>query len=345
MNTNDWTNSNFEVRAAEGFTVCTIPDGTFGQSLAVGEEGEGEFTFYVKRLSNGRISNPVKETYRIDRTAPTGGITIGERSWTGFFVSVYDKLTNQDLGMTVEATDALSGVEEIAYIESEIAITVEELAAKTGWEKGDVVTIKAEDGKNVIVYARVTDKAGNVTYLASNGTSFDTQAPKILGVEDGGVYCGTVEVSVDDTPGAFLRKGGGVVRHPYLLSGEEVGVHMFQSEDKVGNIQRVEFEILAVSALEEKLKDITPENVKRKDADVIEQVLQTQPGNAATEAEKAALKDVKEKAEKLLDALEEKMAAATPATGDLLLPIAGAVCVLALAGIVVMLVIVKRRRK
>jgi hypothetical protein len=79
VNTNDWTNGNFEVRAAEGFTVSTVPNGTFGQSVAVDEEGEVEITFYVKRLSDGRISNPVKETYRIDKTAPTCRAPINAR--------------------------------------------------------------------------------------------------------------------------------------------------------------------------------------------------------------------------------------------------------------------------
>jgi len=48
---------------------------------------------------------------------------------------------------------------------------------------------------------------------------------------------------------------------------------------------------------------------------------------------------------KLQKKLEKKAAATTPATGDLLLPIAGVLGVLAIAGMVIVLVILKRRRR
>lgn len=341
VNTNDWTNGNFEVRATEGFTVSTVPNGTFGQSVAVDEEGEGEFTFYVKRLSDGRISNPVKETYRIDKTAPTGGITIGERSWEGFFVAVYDKITNQDLGMTVEATDALSGVEEIAYIESETALTVEELAAKTGWTKGDMVNVEAVDGKAVIYYARVTDKVGNVAYLASNGTSFDTLAPGIAGVKEGVTYYVSTDVTVNDKNLESVKLNDEEVGTSFTIEGGAAAEYTIVATDKAGNETKVSFKTGSLADAEKQVDEADIKDMTKAEELTLRKLLEdlkVQNTDKATDEEKA-------KVTELIGQLEALLPAATPNTGDLLLPIAGAVCVIALLGIVVVLILKKKHTK
>lgn len=341
VNTNDWTNGNFEVQATEGFTVSTVPNGTFGQSVAVDEEGEGEITFYVKRLSDGRISNPVKETYRIDKTAPTGGITIGERSWEGFFVSVYDKITNQDLDMKVTAADALSGVEEVVYIESETALTVEELAVKTGWTKGDVVTIKAEDGKNVIFYARITDKAGNVAYLASNGTSFDTLAPGIAGVKEGVTYYVSTDVTVNDKNLESVKLNGEEVGASFTIEGGATAEYTIVATDKAGNETKVSFKTGSLADAEKQVDETDVKKMTREEELALRKLLEdlkVQNTDKATDEEKA-------KVTELIGQLEALLPAATPNTGDLLLPIAGAVCVIALLGIVVVLILKKKHTK
>ena len=54
-----------------------------------------------------------------------------------------------------------------------------------------------EEG-TVTVYARLTDHAGNVTYLGSDGILFETDAPQLSGAQDGGTYCGTVTLTASD---------------------------------------------------------------------------------------------------------------------------------------------------
>ena len=341
VNTNDWTTGDFVVTPAEGYQVCATQNGTFGEKLCVNEEGEAELTFYVKRLSDGRISNPVKETYRIDKTAPTGGITIGERSWEGFFVAVYDKITNQDLDMKVAATDALSGVEEIAYIESETTLTVEELAAKTGWKKGNVVTVKAVDGKKVIYYARVTDKVGNAAYLASNGTGFDTLAPGIAGVKEGVTYYVSTDVTVNDKNLESVKLNGEEVGASFTIEGGAVAEYTIVATDKAGNETKVSFKTGSLADAEKQVDEADIKDMTKAEELTLRKLLEdlkVQNTDKATDEEKA-------KVTELIGQLEALLPAATPNTGDLLLPIAGAVCVIALLGIVVVLILKKKHTK
>ena len=83
--------------------------------------------------------------------------------------------------------------------------------------------------------------------------------------------------------------------------------------------------------------------VKQAIAD-IDKLLKDFDGNL-TEDDEKGIEDVRDELVKLQKKLEKKAAATTPATGDLLLPIAGVLGVLAIAGMVIVLVILKRRRR
>jgi len=421
-NDNGWLKEDFVITPDEGYQISltNTAEGEWEDKLTCSAEtGNGSVTFYLKD-EKGLISQGKTETYKIDKTAPTGGITIGERSWTGFFVSVYDKIANQDLAMTVNAADALSGVEEVAYIESETALTAEELAAKTGWKQGDMEQIKAEDGKKVIYYARVTDKVGNVAYLASNGTSFDTLAPGIAGVEEGKTYYVSTAVTVKDKNLESVKLNGEEVGASFTVPGDAAVEYTIVATDKAGNETVMTFTTGKLEDAEDSLEGLTPENVTLEDESDIDELLEDlkeQDLTNATEEEKAAVEDLIEKAEKLqeqleklmeaanteaidkavdilekdngkiqdietvkqaiadidklledfdsnltedeeriieetraeivklLEKLEKKAAAATPNTGDLLLPMAGAVCLLALIGMAAVVVIGRRKRR
>ena len=49
-----------------------------------------------------------------------------------------------------------------------------------------------------MVYARITDRAGSVTCLRSDGMVLDATAPSITGAENGGVYCAAVTLTITD---------------------------------------------------------------------------------------------------------------------------------------------------
>lgn len=49
-----------------------------------------------------------------------------------------------------------------------------------------------------MVYARITDNQGNVTYISSDGLIFDGTSPSITGVTNGETYCTSQTVIVTD---------------------------------------------------------------------------------------------------------------------------------------------------
>lgn len=81
------------------------------------------------------------------------------------------------------------------------AKTLDELnALDAEWtEYTKAFTIAAVDETKVIVYAKITDNVGNVTFISSDGVAFDTEAPIITGVANLGIYKTDLTIHVADT--------------------------------------------------------------------------------------------------------------------------------------------------
>jgi len=58
------------------------------------------------------------------------------------------------------------------------------------------VAVSIEDSKQFVYYLRITDKAGNITYISSNGVEYDTSAPSITGVKNNKTYYSTQKVTI-----------------------------------------------------------------------------------------------------------------------------------------------------
>ena len=199
--TKDWTNQDFVVTAAEGWQVSetNTADGNWVESLNRSEEtGEGSLTFYVKNTTSGSISEGITENYKIDKTAPTGEIKIDERNgWQTFLNTITFNLFYKDEQyVTLTANDAASGVKAIEYFMTEDDLSIEQLADKTFTEYTEAFGIKPD--AKLIVYVRITDTAGNVTYLRSDGVVLDATAPVINGAENGKTYCEAVTLTITD---------------------------------------------------------------------------------------------------------------------------------------------------
>ena len=194
-----WANQDFTVAAAEGWKVSLsdAADGDWRDALTCSDEGEGSLTFYVRNDAQGYISTAVTLGYKIDKSAPTGKVEIGKDFWTEFVETVtFGLFHNDKQTVAITGGDALSGVASIEYLVSGNDLTVEQLAN----EKFTVYdgAFEIEPDAKLIVYARVTDVAGNATYLRSDGVVLDATAPVIAGAQDGRTYCGPVELAVTD---------------------------------------------------------------------------------------------------------------------------------------------------
>ncbi|MCD8045942.1 MAG: cadherin-like beta sandwich domain-containing protein [Clostridiales bacterium] len=209
-NANGWLNTDFTVTAADGYelSLTNTAEGDWTDTLTETDEtGSGSITFYVRNTITGAISLETTEIYKIDKTVPTGTVSIGDgTTWDKFLETIsFGLYYNSGQSVKASAGDTLSGMDQIAYVESETALTLSALKAlaeddwtAVGTAAGGSVTVPLSDGKQFVYYIRLTDKAGNVTYLSTDGATYDTSAPVISGIENGKTYCESVAFTVDD---------------------------------------------------------------------------------------------------------------------------------------------------
>lgn len=127
-----------------------------------------------------------------DTTAPAGQIKSGEKSLSGGDDTLFFK---EALDIRISASDTESGMEKTEYFLS--TGEIEDPSSITGW-KAYTDGLRLEADGTYVVYARLTDKAGNAALLSSDRIVLDSTAPAITGVKDGGDYCDAVTVEIAD---------------------------------------------------------------------------------------------------------------------------------------------------
>ncbi|MGN0153897.1 MAG: InlB B-repeat-containing protein [Lachnospiraceae bacterium] len=160
---------------------------------------------------------------------PAGSIEVKDNVWKEFLNAItfgyFFKETQQ---VVIKAQDNgeingtqtgvnNSGIRDIAYYvlkgnpdESLTPLTAAQIAAlpDTSWtvpsemsetEQGEnYITFNIDPEAQYIIYARITDKAGNTTYLSSDGLLLENTPPVIEGAENDTTYCITRTVTITD---------------------------------------------------------------------------------------------------------------------------------------------------
>ncbi len=136
----------------------------------------------------------------LDVTLPTGEITLKDNKWNEFLNNITLGLFFKETqSIAITADDTESGVKEIAYY-----LATEELAKEAVKEiENSEWTVYAdafniEPDNKYVVYVRITDNAGNITYINSDGIVLDSIKPIISGVEDGKDVYGDATFTVDE---------------------------------------------------------------------------------------------------------------------------------------------------
>ena len=140
---------------------------------------------------------------------PEGEIRIvGEDTvWNGFESDYSARFYNKEQAVTISAAESGGKPVEIGYL-----ITDEDLT-KARCTKRDFTPytepLKLNTDGQHIVYAKLTNAEGNVTYLRTTGRIvIDTTPPAINGVEDGEVYYTTKNVQITDDNLASVTVNG-----------------------------------------------------------------------------------------------------------------------------------------
>ena len=170
-------------------TTNTVPaDGWQSNGTFTGLEEYTQYYFFARTAVNAThdAGTPSAGTAirTADETPPTGEITIRDNGFTSFLNTItFGLFFRNTVDVTITAADAHSGVASVEHFRSETALPDTTDWGSLTWTVGNSFSVTAN--WQGIVYARITDNAGNVTVINSNGVVvFTDSAPIATGSFD-----------------------------------------------------------------------------------------------------------------------------------------------------------------
>ncbi len=296
-----------------------------------GETSTDGIRYYFKAISQAGIeSEVVSVLLKKDNTAPTGTISSAQNSWNSFLNTItFGLFFNNTMEFSISAEDTLSGVASVEYLITNQSLgSVEEASAQSGWRSLPDQAISIDPEGDFVLYYRLTDAAGNVSVINTNGLILDTTEALIRGyvdaehtypLESGKTYYLTQKIIVtDDRALDVVEINGNPVTLPdsnvIELHGNQDNTYTIEAYDKAGNLTTVVINVAALSNLN---LDITEDNYKTSDTAALEAVqaklaaIEASEGDHATEDERIILDELEARYESLLEiiaALEDELA-------------------------------------
>ncbi|MCR5607934.1 MAG: hypothetical protein K6G26_02595 [Lachnospiraceae bacterium] len=167
----------------DGITTLTVGnDYTVDTTSTTSSSAYGTYT--IKVNGTGNYTKSASATWNItDETAPSAEINIENNKYTSLLNTItFGLFFNKTEMVSISAADEESGVKEIKYVTTDtVATSTEAIDALTGWTtvNGSTASFNIEPDTKFIVYVKVTDNAGNVTYVTSDGITLETTAPDV----------------------------------------------------------------------------------------------------------------------------------------------------------------------
>ncbi|MGN0350518.1 MAG: YDG domain-containing protein [Roseburia sp.] len=183
-----WYSESVVLTGADGYTLSETENGTYAVSLTVNSTTK-DYGFYIKTPS-GAITDRVNfGDCKIDKTAPVCGLNEGiciQNTWWGTLMEKvsFGHYVEEKQTVKIAAHDDESGISEIAYYVSTRALTADELKKISSWTKGNSFTLDVNKPGNCVIYAKITNGAGLVTWISSDGiviSDSDTEVIRITG--------------------------------------------------------------------------------------------------------------------------------------------------------------------
>ena len=132
-----------------------------------------------------------------DSEKPTGEIKISENSWKAFLNNITFGLFFKDTQtVTINAADNSGESVTVEYLLSNKELTKTELDGMTF--TAYTAPFGIDPDNEYIIYVRLTDKAGNMDYICSDGIVLDGTSPVITGIENGKTYCEAQTVTITE---------------------------------------------------------------------------------------------------------------------------------------------------
>lgn len=162
-----------------------------------------DFAYDYTDLAGNPINETIKQAVTLDRVKPEGTVTVEDlvngsasETWNKFLSAItFGHFGKNSVRASMTSDDETAGVAATQYLTSAKALTRSELEARTGWT-GYSSKISLAASQNLVVYEKITDKAGNIQYISTDGIIVDNVAPvvKITPTNPGwgkGVYSAT----------------------------------------------------------------------------------------------------------------------------------------------------------
>lgn len=118
----------------------------------------------------GNRSAELLETIKVDTAAPTGTISIKDNPFKQFINAItFGLFFKQNVDISITADADLSGIAKIEYYKSASELSQSQIEALKPTDWIQAATFSVAQNEKFIVYARLTDNAGNVSVINSQG--------------------------------------------------------------------------------------------------------------------------------------------------------------------------------
>ena len=189
----DWYISPVKLVPDSGYQISTDKTDWKDSLGDYTEQGEQSAGYYLKETATGAVTDKKTVTFKIDTGMPSGSIRIGENTFDSSLKDItYGYWFKDNVSVDITGADSASGIASVEYQ----AVSAEESYDANGtwlpWNAEEKLSL-TESGRYV-VYARVTDKAGNQTIVNSDGIAVFKDSVVVDSSID---YTRTTKASVD----------------------------------------------------------------------------------------------------------------------------------------------------
>ena len=313
----DWYVGDVTLTAPEGFLISKELSGTYADAVTYTADQSGEITYYLKNADTGEVAKKTR-TLKLDKTVPTGTIALENRPVWQTLVSniTFGMFFNYEQTVTVTGADNLSGVAKTEYLESATALDQAALEQASWKEYQEAISVTLEDAKQFIYYAKITDAAGNVSFLSTDGAVYDTEKPVITvsGQTEDNVYYTTQRITVTDANLQDVTVNDQPAEgSSFSVAGDVEATYTVTAGDKAENTTTVVITMKPIATLDDSIEDLTEDTATSADLDKIQSVLDRVAALLEDEelpqAEQDKLEQIQSSAQAMKDAVEQAQAA------------------------------------
>ena len=190
---NDWYISPVKLVPDSGYQISTDKTDWKDSLGDYTDQGEQSAGYYLKKTATGAVTDKKTVTFKIDTGMPSGSIRIGENTFDSSLKDItYGYWFKDNVSVDITGADSASGIASVEYQ----AVSAEESYDVNGtwlpWNAEEKLSLT--EGGRYVVYARVTDKAGNQTTVNSDGVVVFKDSEVVDSSID---YTRTTKASVD----------------------------------------------------------------------------------------------------------------------------------------------------